>query len=134
MAEYISGLDMKAFVLDYDHNAPSVEHLQETHYPFYEIIRKAQPDLPILMLSKPDFDGRYTEYGFEMNRKRRAVIEETLRRALENGDQKIRFIDGETFFGDSDRDSCTVDGCHPNDLGFFRMAEKVIPVLKEMLK
>ncbi|MBQ6803403.1 MAG: hypothetical protein IJP04_01985 [Clostridia bacterium] len=134
MAEYIASLDMSLFVLDYDHNAPSVEHLQETHYPFYEIIRKAQPDLPILMLSKPDFDGRYTEVAFEENTKRRAVIMETLRRAQENGDQNIRFIDGETFFGDSDRDNCTVDGCHPTDLGFFRMAEKVIPVLKEMLE
>ena len=31
MSEYICGLDMKAFVYDYDHNAPSTEYLQKTH-------------------------------------------------------------------------------------------------------
>ena len=38
-AEYIASLDMSAFVYDYDHNAPSVEHLQNTHEKFYNIIR-----------------------------------------------------------------------------------------------
>lgn len=29
MAEYISNLDMSAFVYDYDYNSPSEEHLTE---------------------------------------------------------------------------------------------------------
>ncbi|MFQ9872350.1 MAG: hypothetical protein ACLRVT_04860 [Oscillospiraceae bacterium] len=28
-----------------------------------------------------------------------------------------------------DRDACTVDGCHPNDLGFYRMAHTLRPVV-----
>jgi len=31
-------------------------------------------------------------------------------------------------------DSCTVDGCHPNDLGFYRMAMGMLPSLKELLE
>ncbi len=41
LAEYIAGLDMSVLVMDYDYNAPNVEHLQNTHLPFYEIVRKA---------------------------------------------------------------------------------------------
>lgn len=31
------------------------------------------------------------------------------------------------------RQCCTVDGVHPNDLGAYRMARAVLPVLKEIL-
>lgn len=33
MVDYIAHLPMRAFVLDYDHNAPDVAHLQATHEP-----------------------------------------------------------------------------------------------------
>jgi len=49
------------------------------------------------------------------------------------GDQNVWFIDGETFFGEEDRETCTIEGCHPNDLGFMRMAQTIYPVLKAMV-
>ena len=134
MADYIAGLKLSLFVLDYDHNAPTVEHLQNTHYNFYETVRKAQPDLPILMLSKPDFDGDYSREAKEENARRRAVIQETYDKAKANGDENIYFIDGETLFGTEERESCTSDLCHPNDLGFYRMANVVTPVIENILK
>ena len=41
IAEYISKLDMSAFVYDYDHNAPTTEHLKQTHERMFKLIRKA---------------------------------------------------------------------------------------------
>ena len=128
MAEYIASLDMSVFILDYDHNAPSVEHLQNTHKRFFQIIREKQPDLPIIIVTKPDFDSNPT-----VNAQRRSVIFETYADAVKNGDKKVWFVDGETLFGHHDRRACTVDGCHPNDLGFYRMAETILPFLKEAL-
>ena len=132
MADYIAGLKMSLFVLDYDHNAPNAEHLEKTHFNFYRTVRSAHPDLPILMLSKPDFDGNLMDDCHEKNAARRAVILETYRKAKENSDQKVWFIDGQTLYGDHDRDDCTTDNTHPNDLGFYRMAEKVLPVMREI--
>ena len=128
MAEHLASLDASAFVLDYDYNAPNAEHLQATHYPLYERIRSTHKDTPILFISKPDF-----EYDGQ-SAKRRAVIIETYEKAKANGDKNVAFIDGETLFGTFGRDGCTVDTCHPNDLGFYRMAETVYPVLKALLK
>ena len=128
MAEYIAGLEMSALVLDYDHNAPSVEHLEKTHYRFYEIVRKAQPDLPILMVSLPDCDKNLTDAAL-----RRDVIMSSYLRARSQGDEKVWFVDGRSLFGERDRDACTMDGTHPNDLGFYRMAEAIYPVVKEAL-
>ncbi len=44
------------------------------------------------------------------------------------------FIDGETYYGETDRNLCAIDNIHPNDLGFFRMASVIRPVLKEILE
>jgi hypothetical protein len=129
MANYIKNLDMSIFVMDYDHNAPSVEHLRATHEPFFKIIREKNPNLPILMMSKPDFDS-----DVEENSARLEIIKQTYENALKNGDKNVYFIDGKTFFGDTDRSICTVEGCHPTDLGFMRMAERIYPILKSILE
>ena len=43
------------------------------------------------------------------------------------------FIDGSKLFDIFGGDSCTVDGCHPNDLGFICMATGIAEVLKEII-
>ena len=128
-AEYLASFqDMSAFVMDYDHNAPSPEHLAETHEPFFQKIRAAHPDLPVLFLSRPD-----TDKNPEDSRKRMEIVRATYEHAREKGDEKVWFIDGASLFGENGREECTVDGTHPNTLGFMRMAEKVYPVLKEII-
>ena len=127
IAEYIGTLDISAFVFDYDHNAPNVEHLQKTHEPFYKAIRKAHPNIPILMMTKPK--EAYTAEDIA----RREVVKTTYLKAVQDGDTAVYFIDGEIFFGDRDRHLCTIDTIHPNDLGFYRMANVIEPVMKEML-
>ena len=128
MAHYIAGLEMSAFIFDYDHNAPNVDHLRRTHEPFFRIVRQAQPQLPIVLVSKPDFDGYPDE-----NRERRNVILQTYANAVAAGDRHVYFVDGETLFGRGDRDMCAVDGCHPTSLGFLRMADRLEPVLRRAL-
>lgn len=128
IARYIAELDMSLFVMDYDHNAPDAAHLEATHERFFRIVREAQPDLPIALISKPDFD-----IDPEGNAARRAVIRRTYEHALAAGDARVRFIDGETLFGTTERRDCLVDGTHPNDLGFRRMANAITPVLRELL-
>ncbi len=133
MAEAIASLKLSAFVMDYDHNAPSPEHLEETHEKFFRIIRKAQPDLPVIILTKCDFPY-FNQESIAINTRRREIIRRTWENAVASGDKKVFFIDGKTLFAGADRDLCTVDGCHPNDLGFYRMYRKVLPLLRQVLK
>lgn len=120
IAEHMASLAMSAFVSDYDHNAPSAEHLEATHARLYRAIRARHPLLPYLIVSKPDVD-----LNLEDSVKRRQVILRTYTEAREAGDENVRFVDGFTLFGEDLRDACTVDGCHPNDLGFSRMARGI---------
>ena len=127
MAEYISELDMCMFVCDYDHNAPDAEHLKATHYRFYEIIREKHPNIPYIMMTKPDFFTHPKE-----DAERRQVIIESYNKAIASGDKNVYFIDGESLFEGEFYESCTSDGCHPNDLGFYRMAQKIGAVVEEV--
>ena len=129
LANYIAGLNMSSFVYDYDHNAPNVEHLKNTHERFFRLIRKAQPELPVIFVPKPDCDNDPSD-----SERRNTIILETYRRALAAGDRNVYYVDGKKLFGRRNRDACTVDRTHPNDIGFYRMAEAIYPVLRQALR
>ena len=134
VADYIASLDLSAFVMDYDHNAPNTEHLARTHYPFYRRIREAHPDLPILLISAPfPFPASYIDHPYRFS-ERRDIILRTYMQGVDAGDRRLFFLDGMTLYADRDADACTVDGCHPNDLGFYRFAQAVYPILRKALE
>ena len=124
MAELIASLDMSVFVYDYDYNAPTAEHLAKTHEPFFKIIRKAQPNLPIIMLSRVSYASD----------ERANIVKQTYENAKKAGDKNVWFIDGRDLFKDLPFALLTVDHCHPNDLGFYVMYKNVMPAIKEALK
>ncbi len=119
MAEYIATLDMSVFVMDYDYNAPTVEHLQNTHERFFKIIRQKQPDLPIVMVSRP----KWPLSGEEIER--RDIIKATHDNAKAQGDRNVYFIDGSSMMKFTGGNEGTVDNCHPTDLGFRAMASAI---------
>ena len=119
IADYIAGLDMHMFVLDYDHNAPDVQHLQNTHAAMYQAVRAARPDIPIIMMTSPSLSWVLPQH-FE----RRNVIYQTYTDAINNGDNNVYFWDGSKEFVPY-ADYGTVEGCHPNDCGFYGMAKSL---------
>ncbi|MBQ8163329.1 MAG: hypothetical protein IJZ93_03060 [Clostridia bacterium] len=129
MADYINTIDFSVFVYDYDHNAPTVEHLKATHEPFFKRIREKNPSVPVVMMTRP-----FAVYGDD-EKARRDVVKATYDNAVSAGDKNVYFIDGESFFKDfADRELCFIDTIHPNDLGFYKMAEIVEPVIKAILE
>ena len=127
MAEYISGLKMSAFVLDYDHNAPTPEHLAQTHAPFFDTVRKSNPALPVILMTRPQPNPNKDDFI------RRDIVRHTFENAVKNGDRNVYFIDGTQMLLAFGGDAGTVDNTHPNDLGFYCMAKAVETVLKAVL-
>ena len=129
MADFINTIDMSLFVYDYDHNAPTVEHLRSTHEPFFKRIRQKHPTLPILMLTRP-----HASHGEDENA-RREVVRATYENAIKQGDKNVYFIDGKSFFeNDLDKELFFIDTVHPNDLGFYKMVQVIEPVIKKILE
>lgn len=128
LADYINKFDMSIFVYDYDHNAPTPEHLKNTHEAFFRIFRSVHPETPVIMMSRPACDVDEDEFN-----ERREIVRTTYENAVKNGDKNVYFIDGNTYFETLDRQVCTTDRTHPNDLGHYYMAKKLYPLMKELL-
>ncbi len=123
MADYIASLDMSVFVMDYDHNAKTVEYLAATHEPFFRTVRKSHPDIPVVFISRPNYSPDIDE--------RFAVIKATYDNAKAGGDENVYLIDGREFFGANN--DLTVDTVHPTDIGFYFMAKRISEELRPIV-
>lgn len=128
IVDYMASLNMSCFVCDYDHNAYTYELLESTHLPMYKKIREKHPDIPYIIISKPDCFKEYKD-----SRIRFDIISKTYEYAKSQGDENVYLIDGKTLFEGEYYTACTFDGCHPNDIGFMRMAEKIGSVVVKAL-
>ncbi|MBQ7982573.1 MAG: SGNH/GDSL hydrolase family protein [Clostridia bacterium] len=128
IVEYMAGMKMSLFVCDYDHNAPTADHLEATHEKLYRTIRAKNPDLPIIFVSKPD------NWLDKEAIRRRDIVYRTYLKAYEENPARAGYIDGYSLFGAEFRDCCTVDTCHPNDAGFVRMAEVIGHEIDRLLR
>ena len=124
IAKYIADQEMSVFVYDYDHNAPNLEYLAETHERMFKIVREKNPELPIIIISQPDVN-RDSEARYE-------IIKRTYDNARALGDENVYILKGTDFFGDNGLDF-TIDGVHPSDLGYYFMAEGIYPILSKIL-
>ena len=129
MLEYLASLDASAYVFDYNYYSDRPDRILPGHYEIYATLRRAHPDVPILMVDKPSVLFAGGDYEI-----RTGMIRDTYERAKAEGDGLVAMMDAKELFGDCDADSCVVDTDHPNDLGFYRMAESMYPYLKRLLE
>lgn len=132
LCEWMATLPMSVFVCDYDHNAPDIAHLEKTHYPLYEAIRAKNPDVPYIMITRPDYFTQYADQ--EKILERRDVIMQSYLKARATGDKNVYFIDGLSFNVAPHTYEMTVDSIHPNDTGFVRMADTIGTVIRHVLE
>ncbi len=124
IADYISSLDMSLFVYDYDHNAPTWEHLRNTHERMFLRFRDKHPETPVIMMTRPQYIQTEDVLG------RLEIVKKTYENAVANGDKNVYFIAGKDLVDVAGRD-CSVDGCHPTDFGFWNMAKTLGDVIEK---
>lgn len=125
IAEEIGKLKLSMLIYNYD--VPGTEKPELPAKTFFSIIRKAQPELPVIMLPKWYYGRRriITSHN-DVAHAMRCL-------GIEPNDQNVWFIDKAAIFGYDMYDACTVDGTHPNDLGFYRMYKQMLPTLQQIL-
>ena len=126
MVDYLKGIDCSLFILAYDHNAPNLEHLQETHFGVYEEFRKTHKNTPIIMISAVNYRENY-----KVKAKRNKIIKDTYDKAIASGDKNVYFLSGKNLIPKSAYEDCFVDITHPNDLGFYFIANTIYKFIKK---
>ena len=127
MAEYLATIPMCCFVCDYDHNAGYEEYVA-THFPLYETIRKAHPDIPYIMISRPTnaIENEHVAKKFE-------AMMDTYNKAVGSGDKNVYYIDGREFYKGLNFIDCSWDHIHPNDIGFHKMSGIIGDMIEKVL-
>lgn len=126
MAEYIANIRKSVFIMDYDYNSPTEETLMNTHEKMFLTFREKNPDVPVVMITSPTrmFDPKRAE--------RQRIIKKTYDNAVNRGDRNVYCICGEDMLNYADPQIMTVDGVHPNDFGFWCMAEVLSKTLEKI--
>ncbi len=131
MATLLAELDPSAYVLDCAPNM-NPELITERLGPFVMALRKVHPDTPIVVVENIAY-----QQGAFLPAKRKDYIDKNrsthrvYKRLLRKGVTGLFYIEGETLLGTDGEGA--VDGTHPTDLGFMRMADGFAPVLRECL-
>lgn len=135
VAEIISQIkDPACLVLDYEGNSGAIEQFRKTLPEFIRVYREVHPTIPILVVSRFPYSSEKLFSRTSRLQKERKEFEQSLVNKLrEKGDLNIYFFDGSKSLGGEDFYECTVDGTHPTDLGFLRIANAFEPVLKTLL-
>lgn len=119
-------------VLDYEANC-TTERYMDTLLPFIHIYREVHPMVPVLVMSRiPYARDRFEKEKYDDWIKRKQFAKDCVKVLRQEGDQWLHFIDGSQLFQHRWHEF-TVDGVHPNDLGFMTIASALEPILKETL-
>ena len=136
IAELVSEVSgARMFVLDYEANAGTNGRLYRTLEDFIKIIRGRYPNAPIVVVSRIKylFDELNPGTLGKMRRELREFQKNVVSALREKGDDAVYFVDGSGFFPD-DYHEFTVDSVHPNDIGFYRIAEGLEKEIRKILK
>jgi lysophospholipase L1-like esterase len=133
LARAVSEIDSSCYVLDFGANHRTFDAMREVYAPFLDTIRHNHPSTPIVVMTPlyTSREKRSQSLGLDWIA-RRKFIEQVVRERQKAGDKKLFVVDGATLLGSAPDDGL-VDGGHPNDLGFYRMAENLAPTFKKVL-
>ncbi|MHA1700071.1 MAG: SGNH/GDSL hydrolase family protein [Promethearchaeota archaeon] len=135
IAELISTIDPSLVVLDWGVNLLKLGNgfklFKERYEKFYQIIRNRNTEIPIIFINFQNFINERTMPGAkEFIERFRNHISRVHDKIVKNGDTNDWLIDGSEIIGMNDF-NCTVDGVHPNDLGFLKYTTKIHEFIKE---
>jgi len=132
LARFLAELDPAVYVLDPLPNM-NAEMIAERFEPFVRVLREARPDTPIVLVENIVYaDGDFVQTRRTRVTEANAKLEEIYRQLTRSGQRKVFYVRAARLIGDDGE--ATVDGTHPTDLGFVRMADAIEPALRRALR
>ena len=132
VARLIAELHAAVYVLDPLPNM-TADAVAARLEPFVTTLRQAQPGTPIILVESLEFPASeiLAETRERVNEKNKQ-LREIYQRLTKAGQKRIFYVPAGKLIGTDGE--ATVDGVHPTDLGFVRMADALTPVLRRAVK
>ena len=101
-------------------------------YDFVNILRQARPDVPVVMLEGPIYPyARYDSFFRNYLPRKNAAFRRNYDRLKAENPENLYYVTSDYL--DGIEDDGTVDGIHLTDLGFRHYADKLTPILRNIL-
>ncbi len=131
VAELMAELDPCVYVIDSLPNM-SLQQVAERTEPFVRALRKGRAATPIVLVEDRTWaNAALLPAHRQHHAAMRAALKDAVGRLAAAGVPGLHIAPGEPLLGDDGE--ATVDGSHPTDLGFLRMADALEPVLRPLL-
>ncbi len=132
IAELMAELDADLYLVDCLPNMFEPMITQRTE-PFVRKIREVRPKTSILLVEDRTGGNAWLYPGGNSRHTvGRAALRAAYRRLCDSGVINLYYMPGDSLLGRDDEATC--DSSHPNDLGYFRMAEALQPVIESILE
>ncbi len=132
LAELLAELNPAIYVLDPLPNMDAAG-VSERIEPFVQKLRAAHPKTPIVLVESLHYaDGHLDQDRNKRYSSTNVALLEVYARLKKSGVKNLHYIEGDDLIGHDSEG--TVDGVHPNDLGFMRMADEIGPKLRKLLR
>jgi hypothetical protein len=132
LSKLMAELDPAVFVVDC---LPNMEPPQvlERAVPFVKILRQSRPETPIVLVENIAYQGSpYIPERLKGYKIKNAALRQAYEQMIAEGIKKLFYIPCDELLGHDEE--ATVDGTHPTDLGFMRMADAMEPILRKVLE
>ncbi|GEM_PF-101978 len=131
VANMLSGIAADAYILDCVPNSLPVEIEQRTAY-LVNSIRNRRPNAPIIVIQSVIREHGYWNQtvGNRVKAQNEQIAEEVAN-LQNNGVENLYLITADNLLGNDHE--ATIDGTHPNDLGFDRILQKLQPAILGIL-
>lgn len=125
-------LDPSIFVIDCIPNM-KIDYVDERIRYLLDRLKSTHPKTPVILIEQPMPQSEFISSDKQFNMR---LKNEALRKIFDEVESSwgggLHYIEWQFLLGDDGEP--TVDGIHPTDLGFFRMADAIAPVIERVLK
>ncbi|MBI5282955.1 MAG: SGNH/GDSL hydrolase family protein [Candidatus Solibacter usitatus] len=132
LAELLNEIEASVYVYDSLPNLSSVEAWERVE-PFVRKLRYAHPETPVVLVENAVYaNAQFVEQRRTIAAEKNVVLRGVYEKLRKEGDRRVFYVRGGELYGDDGE--ATVDGVHPTDVGFMRMAEAIGPVVRRALR
>ncbi|WP_127128897.1 SGNH/GDSL hydrolase family protein [Pseudoflavitalea rhizosphaerae] len=132
LAQYLATVPADLYILDCIPN-PSPEQIKERSYNFIKYLRQQKPTVPIILIETVFRENG--NWDQKLGNKVNGQLEEirkTYERLKKEGIDNFYYLTTDKLIGNDHE--ATIDGVHLTDLGFTRMADAVLPLIRKAMK
>ena len=131
LARYLASVPADLYILDCIPN-PSPEQIKERSYEFIKYLRQQKPGIPIILVETVFREnGNWDQKVGKNVSSQNEEIRKTYERLKSEGIKDFYYLTTDKLIGNDHE--ATIDGVHLTDLGFMRMADAVLPLIKRAM-